>query len=81
MLNLALSLLIGLAAGWIAAKLLRGHGLGLIGNLVVGVIGAYLGPFVLRFAGIRVPGLIGELVTATVGAMVLILVVGVLKRL
>jgi uncharacterized membrane protein YeaQ/YmgE (transglycosylase-associated protein family) len=81
MLNLALSLLIGLAAGWIAAKLLRGHGLGLIGNLVVGVIGAYLGPSVLRFAGIRVAGLIGELITATVGAMVLILVVGVLKRL
>jgi uncharacterized membrane protein YeaQ/YmgE (transglycosylase-associated protein family) len=79
--HLALFLLIGLAAGWIASALLRGHGLGLVGNLVLGVIGAYVGPFVLRLIGVYAGGLIGDLITATIGAMLLILVIDVLKRL
>jgi uncharacterized membrane protein YeaQ/YmgE (transglycosylase-associated protein family) len=73
-------LLIGLIAGWIATNLMRGSGLGLGGNLVVGVIGAFIGGFLFRLLGFAAVGLLGTLITATVGAMVLLYVVQVLKK-
>ncbi len=65
-------LLIGLAAGWLASKLLRGHSYGVVGNLVVGVIGAVLGGFVFRLMGLAATGLLGSLLCATVGAILLL---------
>lgn len=73
-------LLIGVVAGWIAARLTRGAGLGIVGNTVVGVIGALLGGHLLGFFNLAWGGWIGDLATAVVGAVVLLLVVGVLKR-
>jgi len=72
-------LLIGLIAGWIATTFMRGSGMGLVGNLVIGVIGAFVGGFLFRLLGFSAVGLIGHLITATVGAMVLLYVVRVLK--
>ena len=69
-----------LIAGWIATTFMRGSGMGLGGNLVVGVIGAYVGGFLFRLIGFAAVGLIGHLVTATVGAMALLYVVRVLKK-
>jgi uncharacterized membrane protein YeaQ/YmgE (transglycosylase-associated protein family) len=65
-------LIIGVVAGWLAGKITRGHGFGLVGNLVVGIIGALVGGFLFRVIGIASYGLIGSLVTATVGAVVLL---------
>ncbi len=73
-------LLIGLIAGWIATNFMRGSGMGLVGNLVIGVIGALVGGFLFRLLGFTAVGLIGHLITATVGAMVLLYVVQVLKK-
>lgn len=73
-------LLIGLIAGWVATTFMRGGGLGLGGNLVVGVIGAYVGGFLFRLIGFAAVGLIGHLITAIVGAIVLLYVVRVLKK-
>ncbi len=73
-------LLIGLIAGWLGSKLIRGGGFGLIGNLVVGVIGAYVGGYLFRHFGIAAGGILGSLVTATVGAAVFLFVVGLIKR-
>ncbi|MDQ5909165.1 MAG: hypothetical protein QG599_1259 [Pseudomonadota bacterium] len=73
-------LLIGLIAGWIATNFMRGSGMGLAGNLVIGVIGAFVGGFLFRLVGFAAVGLIGHLMTATVGAMVLLYVVQVLKK-
>lgn len=73
-------LLIGLIAGWIATHFMRGGGLGVGGNLVVGVIGSFVGGFLFRLIGFAAVGLIGHLITATVGAMVLLYVVQVLKK-
>lgn len=73
-------LLIGLIAGWIAARLTRGEGLGLIGNLVIGLIGAVVGGHLFRFFGIATGGFLGSLVTATVGAVLLLYVVRALKQ-
>jgi uncharacterized membrane protein YeaQ/YmgE (transglycosylase-associated protein family) len=73
-------LLIGLAAGWLAGKITRGAGFGLIGNLVVGVVGALVGGFLLRLLGLTTLGLWGNLVSATVGAVVLLVVLQLVFR-
>jgi uncharacterized membrane protein YeaQ/YmgE (transglycosylase-associated protein family) len=73
-------LLIGLIAGWIATQFMRGSSMGLVGNMVIGVIGAFVGGFLFRLIGLAAVGLIGKLITATVGAVVLLYVVQVLKK-
>ncbi len=83
MIGLLLFLVLGLAAGWLAGKIM-GKGFGLIGNLVIGVIGAFLGSFLYnKLAGGGVA--FGEispmaLVTAVVGAMLLLWVVSLVKK-
>lgn len=75
-------ILIGLAAGWLAGQILGVGGQGLVGDLIVGVIGALLGGFLFRVVGISVGGgLLGSLVVATVGAIALISGLRVLRRL
>ena len=72
-------LLIGLAAGWLAGQFMKGRGFGLVGNLVVGVIGAFLGGFLLGLLGIATYGLIGNLISATIGAVVLLALIRLIK--
>jgi uncharacterized membrane protein YeaQ/YmgE (transglycosylase-associated protein family) len=78
--NLLYFLLVGLIAGWLAGKIMRGSGYGLIGDLVVGIIGAIIGGHVLAWFGIMTYGLIGSLISALVGALLLIFVIRLLKR-
>ncbi|MEZ5862489.1 MAG: GlsB/YeaQ/YmgE family stress response membrane protein [Geminicoccaceae bacterium] len=79
-LGIVLFLLIGILAGWIAGKLIQGGGFGLIGNMVVGVVGAVLGGYVLGAAGIDLGGFFGQLVTAVLGALILLFGVSLIKR-
>ena len=72
-------LIIGAVAGWLAGQLTRGHGFGLLGDVVVGIIGAMVGGFLFGLIGLRSFGLIGSLVTATAGALVLLYVVRLLR--
>lgn len=72
-------LIIGIIAGWLAGKLTRGHGFGLVGDLVVGILGAVIGGFLFSLLGVVSFGRIGALVTATVGAVVLLWIVRLLK--
>jgi uncharacterized membrane protein YeaQ/YmgE (transglycosylase-associated protein family) len=73
-------ILIGLAAGFLAGSVVKGHGFGLLGNLVVGVIGAVLGGFIFGLLGIAATSLLGALVCAFVGAVVLLMLIGFVKR-
>jgi uncharacterized membrane protein YeaQ/YmgE (transglycosylase-associated protein family) len=73
-------LLIGLAAGWLAGQLMKGGGGTLVYDLILGVIGAILGGFLFGLLGIAAIGLIGQLISATVGAMVLIFALRNIKR-
>jgi uncharacterized membrane protein YeaQ/YmgE (transglycosylase-associated protein family) len=73
-------LLIGLAAGWLAGQLTKGGGFGVVGDLIVGVIGALLGGWLFGLFGISAGGLLGALITATVGAVVLVLLLRLVKR-
>jgi uncharacterized membrane protein YeaQ/YmgE (transglycosylase-associated protein family) len=72
--------LIGLCAGWLAGQLVKGGGFGLVGDLIVGVLGAILGGYLFRLLGIAAGGLIGALVTATIGAILLLVVVRAIKK-
>ncbi len=65
-------LIIGILAGWLSGKIIRGRGFGLAGDLVVGILGALIGGLLFRLLGIISFGFIGSLVSATVGAMVLL---------
>ena len=74
-------ILIGLVAGWLAGTLVKGGGFGLVGDIVVGVVGALLGGWLFSALGASSGGsLIGAIVVATIGAIVLILILRLLKR-
>lgn len=74
-------LLIGAVAGWLAGQVMKGSGFGLLGNMVLGVLGAILGGFLARQLGIGTDGsLLGVLLTSLGGAIVLLLVIGLFKK-
>ena len=78
--NLIWFLIIGLIAGWLAGLIMKGKGFGLVGNLIVGVIGALLGGWLFDLLGIGAHGLIGSLVAALVGAIILLFLIGLVKK-
>ena len=74
-------ILIGLVAGWLAGQVMKGGGFGVLGDIVVGVIGALLGGFLFRTFGVSAGGgLLGSLIVATIGAIVLLFVVRLVKK-
>ena len=77
--NILIFLAIGAVAGWLAGTIMKGGGSGLLMNIVIGVIGAVLGGVLFGLLGIKAAGLIGEIVTATVGAVLLLFIIGKVK--
>ena len=73
-------LIIGIVAGFLAGKIMKGSGFGVLGDLVIGILGAFLGGWLFGLLGIAAGGLLGALVTATIGAVVLLYVVRVLRH-
>lgn len=73
-------LLIGLLAGWIASLVMKSGRGGIVQYLIIGVIGALLGGWLFALLGLHAGGLIGSLVMATVGAIVLIVLLRMLRR-
>jgi len=65
-------ILIGIIAGWLAGKIMRGRGYGVLIDLLLGIVGSVLGGFVFGLLGLYAAGLIGRLVVATAGAVLLI---------
>ena len=65
-------ILVGIIAGWLAGKIMRGTGFGLLGDLVIGVVGSLLGGFVFGLLGISSYNLIGSIAIATAGAILLL---------
>lgn len=80
LLDLIWFLLIGLAAGWLASKIMKTGHRGIVGNLIVGVIGALLGGVIFGLVGFAAVNKIGSLITATLGAMLLIFVLRKIRR-
>ncbi len=68
-------LIVGAVAGWLAGMIVKGGGFGLIGDIIVGIIGAFIGGWLFGQMGVSVgAGLVGTIVTATIGAVVLLAV-------
>jgi len=78
--SLLLFLVIGVLAGWLAGKVMKGGGFGLVGDLVVGVIGALLGGWLFSLLNISLGGILGSLITAFVGAVVFLYLLRLIKR-
>lgn len=73
-------LAIGAVAGWLAGTIMRGGGFGLLGDIILGIVGAVVGGWVFGLLGIgEGSGLIGSLVTATVGAVLLLALLRLVK--
>jgi uncharacterized membrane protein YeaQ/YmgE (transglycosylase-associated protein family) len=80
--SLLVILFIGAVAGWLAGVIMKGGGFGLLGDIVVGIIGAFVGYFVLGKLGISLGvGWIGSIVTAMIGAIIVLALVRLLRRL
>lgn len=74
--SLLVILLVGLVAGWLAGKVVRGAGFGIIGDVLIGIVGAFIGNWLLPKIGIYLgTGIVSAIVNATVGAILLLLVV------
>ena len=73
-------IIIGLVAGWLAGVIMKGGGYGVIGDIVVGIIGAVLGGWLFSTMGVATGGLLGAIIVATIGAIILIALLRVIKR-
>ncbi|HMQ50885.1 MAG TPA: GlsB/YeaQ/YmgE family stress response membrane protein [Anaerolineae bacterium] len=80
-LSFLLWILIGALAGWIAGELMRGRGFGLLGNIIVGIVGALIGGLIFGALGVGPGfGLLGSLITAVIGAVVLLFIISLVRR-
>ena len=73
-------LVVGAVAGWLAGQIVKGHGFGLVGNIVVGIVGAFLAGWLLPGLGLGLGGIVGSIVYAAIGAIILLLLIGLIKR-
>ncbi|HEY2135186.1 MAG TPA: GlsB/YeaQ/YmgE family stress response membrane protein [Xanthobacteraceae bacterium] len=80
--SLIVVLVVGLVAGWLASKIVNGTGLGIIADIIIGVIGAYIGRWLFGYFHVRI-GVnfwVDAILTATAGAVVLLIVIRLIKR-
>jgi uncharacterized membrane protein YeaQ/YmgE (transglycosylase-associated protein family) len=79
--TLIIILIIGAAAGWLAGQIVKGYGYGLVGNIVIGIVGAVVGGYLLPRAGLSMGGgILGAIVSATIGAVILLFLIRLIKR-
>ena len=79
--ELIVILVVGGIAGWLAGLIIKGRGFGLIGDLIIGVLGAFLGGWLFGALGISIgSGLASLIVTATIGAVVLLFLIKLIKK-
>jgi uncharacterized membrane protein YeaQ/YmgE (transglycosylase-associated protein family) len=78
---LLILIIVGAIAGWLAGLIVKGYGFGLVGNIVLGIVGAFVGGWIFAQLGIViVSGLIGTIIAATAGAVVLLLLIRVIRQ-
>jgi len=74
-------LVVGGLAGWIAGLIMKRGGFGLIGNIVVGIIGAFAGTYLFKVLNVSTgTGIAGALFTAIIGAVVVLFLIGLIKK-
>ena len=74
-------LLIGAIAGWLAGLIVKGYGFGLLGNIIIGIIGAFVGTWLLGRLGVSLgAGIAGAIINAVIGAVVILFLIGLFRR-
>ena len=74
-------LVIGALAGWLAGILTKGRGFGILGNMIMGVVGAVIGGHIFQFVGVSAGGgFWGSLITALIGALILIFIINLIRK-
>ncbi|MBT1160064.1 GlsB/YeaQ/YmgE family stress response membrane protein [Aminobacter anthyllidis] len=79
--SLLIFLLVGAVAGWLAGQLVKGYGFGLIGNIVVGIVGALIAGWLFPAIGISLgSGIVAAIIHATIGAVILLVLLRLVKQ-
>jgi uncharacterized membrane protein YeaQ/YmgE (transglycosylase-associated protein family) len=74
-------ILVGAVAGWLAGLIVKGYGYGLLGNIVVGIVGAFVAGLIFPRLGLSIgSGIAGAIVHATIGAVILLFLIRLIKR-
>jgi len=74
-------ILIGLVAGWLAGKIVRGTGYGLIADIFIGIVGAFIANWLFPQLGVRLgSGIIASIIAATIGAIILLVILRLINR-
>ncbi len=74
------SLIVGGVAGWLAGQMMKGGGYGLLANIALGIVGGIIGDLVFGVLGLAATHLLGRIICATVGAVLLIVVVRAVRK-
>lgn len=79
--SLIIMLIVGAAAGWLAGQIVKGYGYGLVGNIAIGIVGAVVAGYLLPRIGLSMGGgFIEAIISATIGAVILLLLIRLVKR-
>lgn len=74
-------LIVGLISGYLAGVFIRGRGLGILGDTLVGVVGSFVGGFLFKSFGLIADNLLGDIIVSFVGAALLLLVIKLIKKI
>ena len=78
--SLIVILFVGLVAGWLAGKIVRGAGFGIVGDILIGILGAFIASWLFPKLGIHIGvGLVSEIIYSAIGAIILLLVVRLVR--
>ena len=78
--SILVTLFVGIVAGWLAGKVVRGAGFGLLGDLVIGIVGAFIATLLFPRLGIHLgSGIVSEIIFSALGAIILLLIVGLIR--
>jgi len=73
--------LIGGIAGWLAGVIMKGRGFGILGNIIIGILGAFVGSWVLGMLGISIGGgIVAAIINALIGALIILFLISLVKR-
>ena len=81
--SLLIFLIVGAVAGWLAGLIVRGAGFGLIGDIIIGIVGAFIAGWLLPQLGIAIrlgSPIVTDIINATIGAVILLVIIGFLRR-
>jgi uncharacterized membrane protein YeaQ/YmgE (transglycosylase-associated protein family) len=79
--SLLVILLIGAIAGWLAGQIVQGTGFGLVGDIIIGIVGAFIASWLFPQLGLHLgAGIVAEIIAATIGAVLLLVIVRLVRR-